>query len=212
MGNTGAASDTNAITALESRETFGTTAAYLRVSSVGQSVDLQRDAIGQRAASVSWYSETASGKNTDRPELKRLMADVRAGKIRTLYVFKIDRLTRSGVADTFKIVDELRRSGVTLYSVADNLCIRPGEDITSDVLVFALGLAARLEWTARNDRVAAARSLAKATGQPWGRPKRMTPVLVASAKRMASEGHSVRAIASALGVPRATAGRAVKAA
>jgi DNA invertase Pin-like site-specific DNA recombinase len=210
MKRTGAVTESDVIPSSDAADTFGTVG-YVRVSGASQNVDMQRDAIAKRTSIGTWYSETASGKTTDRTELKRLMADVRSGKVRTVYVFKIDRLTRSGVGDTFKIIDEMRKAGVTLYSIADNLCIRPGEDIASDVLVFALGLAARLEWTARNDRVAAARTRMQAAGEAWGRPKRMTASEVVTAKRMRAEGQSVRAIASALGVPRSTAGRAVAA-
>src|SRR5262245_20405619 len=100
-----------------------TTAAYIRVSSKAQDLATQRDAILKRSAPTVWYSETASAKTTDRAELKRLLADVRAGVVREVFVFKLDRLARTGVADTFRIVDELRRAGVTLHAVADNLTI-----------------------------------------------------------------------------------------
>jgi hypothetical protein len=92
-------------------------------------------------------------------------------KIAALYVFKLDRLCRTGVADTFKIVSELRAAGVTLHAVADNLVIKPGhDDIVSETLVFALSLPAKLERAAINDRIAAARTRMDAAGQPWGPP------------------------------------------
>lgn len=47
-----------------------------------------------------------SGGNMERPGLKRLMADVAAGKVDIILVYKIDRLTRS-LADFAKIVDVL---------------------------------------------------------------------------------------------------------
>lgn len=208
MGKRSAAANSAKVAVESSAETSGTVA-YVRVSSEAQDLATQRDAIGRRATPSEWYAEKRSGKTTDRPELKRLMADVRAGKIKEVYVFRLDRLTRTGVADTFKIVDEMRRCGVTLFSVGDNVTIRPGEDITSDVLVFALGLAAKLEMTARNDRVAAARTRMQAAGQPWGRPPRLTPAEIATARRMAADGDSVRVIAAALGAPRSTVARAI---
>ncbi len=184
---------------------------YIRVSSKGQDYEMQRDMIAKRATPTSWYEEKASAKTTDRAELKRLLADVRAGKVAEVWVFKLDRLTRSGVADTFRIVDDLRRGGVTLYSVADNLCIRPGsEDIVSETLVFALSLAAKLERAAINDRVCAARERMASMGEPWGRPPRMTAAELVTARRMAAEGRPVREISQALGVPRSTVGRAIK--
>jgi DNA invertase Pin-like site-specific DNA recombinase len=139
------------------------------------------------------------------------MADVRSGVVREVWAFKLDRLARTGVADMFRIVDEIRHAGATLYAVGDNLCIRPGgNDIVSETMVFALGLAAKIERTAINDRVAAARARMEAKGEPWGRPPRMTPKELETARRMHGEGRSVREIAQALGVPRSTAGRAVR--
>jgi DNA invertase Pin-like site-specific DNA recombinase len=190
---------------------MGRTVAYIRVSSRGQDYATQRHAIEGRGASpVAWYEEKASARTTDRVELKRLLSDVRAGLIKEVWVFKLDRLTRSGVADTFKVVDELRKAGVTLHCVADGLTVKPGEDVTSDVLVFALGLSARLESVARNDRIAAARTRMEAKGEAWGRPLRMTPAEVATARRMKSEGRTIREISAALGVPKSTAARAVQ--
>src|SRR6266508_1043812 len=44
---------------------------------------------------AEYREEGRSAKNTDRPELKRLMADVAAGKLDVVCVTKIDRITRS---------------------------------------------------------------------------------------------------------------------
>lgn len=187
-------------------------AAYIRVSSRSQDHALQRDAIERRGVQIAaWYAEKMSAKTTNRPELKRLLADARAGLLREVWIFKLDRLTRSGVADTFAVVNELRRAGVTLHAVADNVTIKPGEDVVSDVMIFALGLAAGLERAAINDRIAAARTAQEAAGDPWGRPPRMTPAQRETASRMASEGRTVREISAALGVPRSTVGRCLSA-
>lgn len=189
-----------------------TIAAYIRVSSKAQDHSMQRDAIERRGAKVErWYAEKASAKTTKRAELQRLLGDVRAGLVTSVWVFKLDRLTRSGVADTFAVVSELRKAGATLHLVADNVTIKPGEDVVSDVMIFALGLAAGLERTAINDRISAARTRQEAAGLPWGRPSRMTPAEVTTAQRMATEGRTIREIAAALGVPRSTIGRAIAA-
>jgi DNA invertase Pin-like site-specific DNA recombinase len=188
-----------------------TVAAYIRVSSKGQDHALQRDAIQRRGVKVdAWYAEKASAKTTARAELQRLLADARAGFVNEVWTFKLDRLCRSGVADTFAVVSELRKAGVTLHCVADNVTIKPGEDVVSDVMLFALGLAAGLERTAINDRIAAARVRQEARGEPWGRPPRMTAAEVETARRMATEGRTVREISAALGVPRSTAARALR--
>jgi len=189
--------------------------AYVRVSSRAQDDASQRSAI-ERAAWASgdlvgaWYAEKKSGKTLDRLELARLRADARAGAVHRLYVFKLDRLVRSGVADAFAVVDELRRAGVTLVAVADNLTIRPDrEDTTSEVLVFALGLAAKLERAAINDRIAAARERVAAAGGRWGRASTMGRADVAKARAMRDAGKSIRAIAVALKFPRTVVHRAL---
>ena len=57
-----------------------------------------------------------SGGNMDRPALQRLLADVKAGKVHTVVVYKIDRLTRS-LMDFAKLVEIFDQYDVTFVSV-----------------------------------------------------------------------------------------------
>jgi DNA invertase Pin-like site-specific DNA recombinase len=57
-----------------------------------------------------------SGSNTDRPALRRLLDDVRAGKIDVIVVYKVDRLTRS-LADFAKLVELFDQHNVSFVSV-----------------------------------------------------------------------------------------------
>ena len=57
-----------------------------------------------------------SGGNIDRPGLKQMLADVAAGKVDVIVVYKVDRLTRS-LADFARIVDTLDRAGASFVSV-----------------------------------------------------------------------------------------------
>jgi site-specific DNA recombinase len=57
-----------------------------------------------------------SGGNMERPGLRRLMADIEAGRIDIVVVYKIDRLTRS-LTDFAKLVDVFDRNGVSFVSV-----------------------------------------------------------------------------------------------
>jgi site-specific DNA recombinase len=57
-----------------------------------------------------------SGATIDRPALQRLLADVAAGRVDTIVVYKIDRLTRS-LADFAKIVEILDARGASFVSV-----------------------------------------------------------------------------------------------
>ena len=57
-----------------------------------------------------------SGGNTERPALRRLLEDVRAGKVDVIVVYKVDRLTRS-LADFAKLVELFDQHGVSFVSV-----------------------------------------------------------------------------------------------
>ncbi|WP_188699543.1 recombinase family protein, partial [Sphingomonas prati] len=57
-----------------------------------------------------------SGGNMERPGLKRLMADVEAGKVDVIVVYKVDRLTRA-LSDFAKIVEVLDARGASFVSV-----------------------------------------------------------------------------------------------
>jgi DNA invertase Pin-like site-specific DNA recombinase len=107
-------------------------AVYCRVSSDERldqefnSIDAQKEAGQSYVASQraeGWipvaddYDDPGfSGGNTERPGLKRLMADIERGQIDIVVVYKIDRLTRS-LADFSKMVEVFERHGVSFVSV-----------------------------------------------------------------------------------------------
>ena len=57
-----------------------------------------------------------SGGNLERPALKCLVADIRAGKVQTVVVYKVDRLTRS-LNDFAQLIELFEARGVTFVSV-----------------------------------------------------------------------------------------------
>src|SRR5450755_3247316 len=60
-----------------------------------------------------------SGGSTDRPDLQRLLNDIRARKIDVIVVYKVDRLTRS-LADFAKLVELFDAQGVSFISVTQS--------------------------------------------------------------------------------------------
>jgi len=71
---------------------------------------------GWQALSANYDDGGFSGGNTDRPGLKQLLADIHAGKIDTVVVYKVDRLTRS-LADFAKIVELFDSKQISFVSV-----------------------------------------------------------------------------------------------
>jgi site-specific DNA recombinase len=57
-----------------------------------------------------------SGGTMERPALKRLMADIEAGQIDVIVVYKVDRLTRA-LSDFAKLVEVFDRRGVSFVSI-----------------------------------------------------------------------------------------------
>src|SRR5262249_14587680 len=62
------------------------------------------------------YDDGGFSATIDRPALQRLLADITAGRVDTVVVYKIDRLTRS-LADFAKIVEVLDTRGASFVSV-----------------------------------------------------------------------------------------------
>lgn len=141
-----------------------------------------------------------------RIELQRLRGDARAGDLRRLYVFRLDRLTRSGIRDTLDLIEELRAHGVDVVSVADGFDLNGP---AAEVVLAVMAWAAKMERIAINERIAAARERVEAAGGRWGRQRRMARDEVSRAAAMRADGRSVREIAVALKVPRSTVGRAL---
>lgn len=90
------------------------------------SLDAQREACeayvksqaheGWRLIPTRYDDGGFSGGNMDRPALRRLLADIDAGKIDTVVVYKVDRLTRA-LTDFAKIVDRFDDKGASFVSV-----------------------------------------------------------------------------------------------
>lgn len=150
------------------------------------------------------YAEKLSGKTLARPELDRLRADARAGKIRRLYVYRLDRLTRSGIRDTLEVVEELRAAGVDLVTIADGFDLNGP---AAEIILAVLAWAAKMERLAINERIAAARLRLEVEG----RPPRLDPKTRAAILERAKGGESIRDIARATRTPRSTVARALAA-
>jgi site-specific DNA recombinase len=60
-----------------------------------------------------------SGASLDRPALQRLLADVRAGEVGIVVVYKVDRLTRS-LTDFAKLVELFDQHGVSFVSITQS--------------------------------------------------------------------------------------------
>jgi DNA invertase Pin-like site-specific DNA recombinase len=88
---------------------------YARVSTRDQKADLQVDALKQ-AGCERIYQDIASGAKSARPELDKLLANVRPGD--AVVIWKLDRLGRS-LKHLVELVGELAERKVGLQSLND---------------------------------------------------------------------------------------------
>ena len=71
-------------------------------------------------SSLLMYSDQGySGKNTDRPDFQRLLKDIKADKVSKLYVYRLDRFSRS-IADFGQLWNVLQAHNVEFVSVTEN--------------------------------------------------------------------------------------------
>lgn len=79
-----------------------------------------------------------SGKNTKRPAFTELMNLVRAGKVKKIFVYRLDRFSRS-IADFSRLWELLDKCGVEFYSATENFDTSSpmGRAMLNIVLVFA---------------------------------------------------------------------------
>lgn len=183
---------------------------YMRVSTLDQSTDLQRDALlaaGVRERDI--YTDKASGKRDDRPGLDTCLKAVREGDI--LVVWKLDRLGRS-LSHLVSTVQDLIEIGVALKVLTGQ-----GADIdtatSSGKLVFGIFAAlAEFERELISERTRAGLAAAKARGRRGGRKPKLSATVIAGvrARLTADPLLDKQDLARELGVHRATLWRALE--
>jgi DNA invertase Pin-like site-specific DNA recombinase len=138
------------------------------------SLDAQRDACEayiKSQTSQGWsalaqhYDDPAySGGTLDRPALKKLLADIEAGRIDVVVVYKIDRLTRS-LADFAKLVEAFDAKSISFVAVTQqfNTTTSMGR-LTLNVLLSFAQFERELSSERVRDKIAASRRKGKWTG------------------------------------------------
>lgn len=178
---------------------------YTRISTAGQTDDLQQDALV--AAGIDedrhLFRDVISGGSSGatRPGFAALLAYAREGD--EVVVWRIDRLGRS-LSDVLATVADLQSRGIGVRSIQDG--IDPSTS-TGKLMLGILGTLAEYERSLIRERVNAGLHAARARGVQLGRP-RIELAAVASRLRVArlamEDGATVAEAAAAVGMSRAT--------
>jgi DNA invertase Pin-like site-specific DNA recombinase len=171
---------------------------YARVSTEDQQLSLQLESL-KKSGCKRIFREKVSGAGRERPELVRLLDQLREGDI--VVVSKLDRLARS-TRGLLEIVESIRAAGARFQSLGE-----PWADTTSHtgkmiMTVFA-GIA-EFERDLIRERTGAGREAAKIRGVRFGRPKKLNAQQEKLAHRLLREGKSTKAVAQTFEVHPAT--------
>lgn len=145
---------------------------YERVSTKNQ--DERRQELSLESYKIDKrYIDKLSGKNTERPQLNKLMVDVKKGD--NVYIESISRLGRN-VDDLRKLTEYFRDKNVTLHFVKEGFTT---EGTTYKFMLTILGAVAEMEREMIVDRVnegiEKAKQFGTKSGKPIGRPERELP-------------------------------------
>jgi DNA invertase Pin-like site-specific DNA recombinase len=169
---------------------------YARVSSVGQSLEVQEAALREAGCEKVFAEKRSATSQEGREELRRALEYVRESDV--FVVTRIDRLARS-VSDLSAIVAMLNAKGVGFRAVQQGEFDTTGS--SGRALINMLGVFAEFETDLRRERQMEGIAKAKAEGRYRGRPR---SVDAAAIRRLHGEGVKPAHIAKRLGVARST--------
>jgi len=186
-------------------------AIYVRVSSRQQDTRSQEPDLNRwveayaNDAPVKWYSDKFTGKTMDRPGWRRLEADVTAGNVSKIVVWRLDRLGRTAAGLT-ALFEDLQRRHVGFEALRDKVDLSTA---AGRLMANVLASVAAYENEVRSERIRAGQAVALANGKRWGgsqkgRRVKVTTEQAQAIHRLKGEGEKVAAIARATGLSRPT--------
>jgi DNA invertase Pin-like site-specific DNA recombinase len=134
------------------------------------SLDAQREACESYAKSQGWkivgtYDDGGfTGANIDRPAFQRLLADIEAGQIDVVVVYKVDRLSRS-LLDFARVMERFSKAGTAFVSVTQHFSTADAMGrLTLNMLMSFAEYEREMIADRTRDKIVAARRKGKWTG------------------------------------------------
>ena len=168
---------------------------YARVSSVGQSLEVQREKLQGFGCEIVREEKVSAKSREGRDELATLLEFLREGD--TLVVTKVDRLARS-IRDLSNIVAELEEKGVALKVIDQPV---DTSNAIGKCFLDMLGIFSELENSLRADRQRAGILKAKERGVYRGRKQSIDYERVL---KLLGEGNGATAIAKEMKISRSS--------
>ncbi len=175
----------------------GQRVAYTRVSTLDQNTARQLDGI----AVDKTFTDKASGKDVNRPQLAAMVGFVREGDV--VIVHSMDRLARN-LDDLRRIVRELTAKGVRVQFVKEKLTFTGDDTAMAHLLLSVMGAFAEFERQLGKERQREGIALAKQRGIYRGRKRSLANDQVRELRRRAGEGVAKAMLAREYGISRET--------
>jgi len=170
---------------------------YIRVSTVDQNTARQLDGVQVDRT----FTDKASGKNTLRPELERMLDFAREGD--TIVVHSMDRLARN-LDDLRRIVRQLTSKGVRVEFVKESLTFTGEDNPMSTLLLSMMGAFAEFERSLILERQREGIAQAKARGAYTGRKHALTGIQAQELRSRIQAGEKKAELAREYGISRET--------
>ncbi len=170
---------------------------YVRVSSFDQNPERQLEQVQVDRL----FTDKASGKDIQRPELERLLGFVREGD--TVVVHSMDRLARN-LDDLRRVVQKLTQRGVRIEFVKESLTFTGEDSPMANLMLSVMGAFAEFERALIRERQREGIALAKQRGAYRGRKKALSPEQVSDLQRRAAAGEQKASLAREFGISRET--------
>jgi DNA invertase Pin-like site-specific DNA recombinase len=177
--------------------TTGKSVGYVRVSSVDQNDARQLD--GMRLDKT--YTDKASGKDTQRPQLKAMLEYVREGD--HVYVHSMDRLARS-LSDLEGLVKGLTGRGVAVTFTTQGMTFTGDDSPMNTLMLQLLGAVGQFERGLILERQREGIAIAKTKGVYKGRKPSLDDAGKAELRKLVEQGVTKAQIAKKLGISRTT--------
>jgi len=151
-------------------------AVYCRTSMADQNAETQLMALRDYCQRMNYqvideYVDNGfSGKDQNRPQFERLLADIRAGRVNCVLVYKLDRIGRS-LQHLISLFAEFKNRGTEFISLTQNIDTHTPE---GKMFWQLLGVFAEYEREIIVARTKAGLERAKRQGKRLGRPKGST--------------------------------------
>lgn len=170
---------------------------YVRVSSFDQNPERQLEQVQVDKV----FTDKASGKDTQRPELDALLSFVRDGD--TVVVHSMDRLARN-LDDLRRLVQKLTKRGIRIEFVKESLTFTGEDSPMANLMLSVMGAFAEFERALIRERQREGIALAKQRGAYRGRKKSLSEPQIVELKRRITEGEQKAAVARDYGISRET--------